>query len=212
MRKQLYSLLFICILSNSSLFSQEAPKNYYWGFSGSANFLVNPTVNWQLFDSEEKYDLGFGASVFSGYRFAKCWRIEAEGGYRKNKLKETRVKNSATVTVGEGKMESMHLLFNLLLDWKLSSSFTPYAGLGLGYCRVDYRNTSLGYPSVRSASDSAASQIILGLNYELTECLSLFCDLRYFSCIDPKLNDQTGSRVEAEYCNQTISMGLRHSW
>lgn len=212
MKKYIYLFIAVLALNSTNVFAEEPSKDYYWGFSGASNFLANPVINWQLFDSEEKYDIGYNVNVFSGYRFAKSWRIEAEGGYRKNKLKESRVKDSPTVSVGDGKLESMHLLFNLYCDWKFKSAFSPYVGIGIGYCRVDYQNKTAGYPSVGSSSDSAASQAILGLNYEWTDWMSLFCDLKYFSCIDPKMNDETGSRVEAEYSNQSINIGLKLAW
>jgi opacity protein-like surface antigen len=88
-------------------------------------------------------------------------------------------------------------------------TFTPYAGLGLGYVtEIDFDVTS--GPAIGEYSNRGlfAWQAVLGADYAVSDQVSLFGELRYFATETPSLTNAGGATLKADYDTIDILAGV----
>lgn len=88
-------------------------------------------------------------------------------------------------------------------------TFTPYAGLGIGYVTEMDFDVS-GGAGLGEFNDRGlfAWQAVLGADYALSETVSLFGELRYFATETPSLTNAAGATLKADYDTVDILAGI----
>jgi len=161
----------------SQMFGVEM-TNVYTRCFGGASFAVSHEMIDEYFGVEPGYLMGIGI----GYKLNRT-RIEIEGSYRHNDLKENR-HTDANITLNAGHMSSMALMCNFCGDWQMDFLLNwlhSYAGIGLGiellreHVDLSIYNFNRDSPFVLSGievtnkSTLPCSQIFCGFGIPLTE-------------------------------------------
>jgi opacity protein-like surface antigen len=136
-----------------------------------------------------EYDTGFTAGAALGKKFGN-YRAEIEGIYEES-----------DTDGGAGKTEFSGAMVNGYYDFKNSSFFTPYVGVGAGYGHLRYHSDVAGVNSV--SEDTLAYQGIAGVGYELNPCWTLTGEYRYVG---------TTEAADTRYQSHSAIAGLRYSF
>lgn len=162
-------------------------------------------------------EVGFQTGVAIGTKVGSVEgadiRLELEAAYRKNETRkfEDRFGPGQDLDV-DGDIQACSLMVNSYVDFVNTTSVTPYLGVGLGVARVDYHFDILGTNSLDDQDVVLAYQWMAGLNFALTEQLSLDTEYRYFETDDPQVRDQFGNKGDVEYDAHSAKIGLRYNF
>ncbi len=206
--------------------AMAAHRGWYVGIEGGANWISNDsfklTGNVGALETGEgsttqlgkaNFDTGWAVLATIGYAFDNNWRIEAEGGYRHNKL------NAVVIDPGDfgegagesianyhGNLNEFSLMANVLYDFHLTDKLSFSIGAGAG---VD--NSQLTIGPLKDTEWNFAYQGIAGLNYAVTQRLDLFVDFRYLVVPNPDYTASFGPiGIHAQdYDKETVTVGLR---
>ncbi len=145
----------------------------------------------QSSDAKLEFDTGYGVTVAAGLLLKKRFRVEFEYSYRGIDVDQG-VINVNSVPVGttlntEASVNSF--LINTVFDWRNSSRFTPYFGVGVGFGFVeafDPATTILGIslPEIENGDSAIAYQFFGGVNYWITRNLLGFLGYKFFATDD----------------------------
>ena len=175
-----FSILLFTGISASSFGGEHTPWRiphgcepvaYVFGYGGIAlsydedldgrNGVFGTTFE---YDFDDGYTVGGGiglyANLFGGSR------LEIEGYYSKNNLASAFPAGTPIPTPRDMTVEA--IFFNFLKEFPCGC-FTAYAGGGLGYA-----STQLNAGTAPPDDSAFASQVIVGVDYPLSQCLSLF--------------------------------------
>ena len=207
-----------------------ANEGWYFGLEGGANWVkdnkftlkgnvcaletcVSETNTTQF--GKANYDTGWAVLATVGYSYHN-WRLEAEGGYRENKLHavvidpgdlaETTTPGEATALYG-GRLVEYTIMANVLYDIPLMDRLSLSLGVGAG---ADDAQVKIG--PLKDNQWNFAYQGILGLNYALTERFQLFADFRYLRVPSVDYSASFGPiqiHNGDDYEKETASLGLR---
>jgi len=176
---------------------------YFKGFGGVSD-LQSDTLSFGGAASSVDYDTGviFGGAF--GYDYAGSpWRSEIEYAYRSSDA--TPVPSIGT----GGDFASTSLMINGFYSFGGSGALRPYAGLGIGVVtEIDF-DIDAG-PAAGEYNDSGgfAAQLMVGADYAVSDRVSLFGELRYFSAGSQTLDGPGGSTFEADYDSLDALVGL----
>ena len=179
-------LCFLGIISGQKCFansSQACEKNWYVGGFGSINFL-------DLF-GQGLHDPGYRVGGSIGRRFAHGFRLEGEVSYHRYKIQKSYFReSSATWTY----------MANVLYDFDLGTSFTPYIGAGAGYAdtSLNFKHEWFQY-KWHGSRTGFVYQGIAGLSYAISNDTNLGLEYRY-------LKEKNGIRHD-----HGIGLSLRYS-
>jgi opacity protein-like surface antigen len=186
----------------------------YAGAFLGGNALMTAMCNDSLGEFDLRFNPGLLGSAVVGWDFepgnpAGEGRIELEYSHRTNRLDQARFADG--VAPAGGNLMADSLLVNFYgVSHGEDRSWSPYVGAGLGAARIEASNlTVTGGPL---SSDSAlvfAYQFGLGIDYALTERLSLDLGYRFFSSIRPKFSEVNGPPFKMDYLNHSVVLGLR---
>lgn len=176
--------------------------------SGSNNSTASGSFN-------SEYDRGTGWGVALGYDLADAYpelgigRIEIEAASRSNDLKKLEFAEGKLVATGDVKIES--LMFNSFAEYRDTAPLLPYIGLGIGYARVSFSQSSvLGTPFIASSDDGVlAWQAGCGLGIGVGSHLTLDLGYRYFSALRPELKLADGGTFKTDIYSHSLLLGLR---
>ena len=133
--------------------------------------------------NEEDLVAGIGGVV--GYRFFRVpLRMEVEGHYRFRFDWDNRDLDPAGTVDYESNVETIAVLFNTILDWRNSSSFTPYIGISLGWARHTNDTNRVIIPTqarqnLEESTNEIAYGVMLGMDWAITEDWSAGLAYRY---------------------------------
>lgn len=186
----------------------------YAGVFLGANDLMTAACNDSLGEFDLRFNPGLLGSAVVGWDFgpgnpAGEGRIELEYTHRTNRLDQARFADG--VAPAGGNLTADSLLVNFYgVSHDVSRSWSPYAGAGLGAARIATSDlTVTGEPL---SSDSAlvfAYQLGVGIDYALTDRLSLDLGYRFFSSTRPTFNEVNGPAFKMDYLNNSVVLGLR---
>jgi opacity protein-like surface antigen len=188
----------------------------YAGAFLGANALMTATCNDSLGEFDLKFNPGLLGSAVVGWDFEPGnpegeGRIELEYSHRTNRLDQARFADG--VAPAGGNLTADSLLVNFYgVFHDQDRSWSPYVGAGLGAARIAASDlTVTGGPL---SSDSAlvfAYQLGLGIDYALTERLSLDLGYRFFSSSRPRFSETNGTApaFKMDYLNHSVVLGLR---
>ena len=96
-------------------------------------------------------------------------------------------------------------LINGYYDFKNSSKFTPYLGVGVGAGEVVMNNE---IRKIEKSGVGFAYQVGTWIDYSINEKIAIGLKYRYFSMPDIKFNDAYGP-VTMDYSSHTLYAGVR---
>jgi opacity protein-like surface antigen len=168
-------------------------------------------------DKQGDFSLTFDpASMFSG---VAGWelepghplgegRVELEYARRSNKL--TKAKFVEGSVKADGTVISDSLLFNCIGVFRDKSSMTPYAGAGVGAARIESNNLTItGQPFSSGSKVVLAYQLLAGLDFALSEQVTLDLGYRFLGCSAPKFTETGGQKYTMDYYSHTVILGVR---
>jgi outer membrane protein OmpA-like peptidoglycan-associated protein len=133
------------------------------------------------------------------------WRYELDTSYRKNEVSGG-LRNTAV-----GNINILSGMFDVIYDFAHTSALHPYVGLGGGLARLEYNPNGINF-AYSGKTVTLAGQALAGLEYKVTQNLSLNVEYRYFVLDNPTFKGTTGgldsSRKES-FGNHSVLAGLR---
>lgn len=171
-----YSWLMGLVAALASASLQAYPtEGFYAGMLCGANFMDYSTKN----NIELDMDTGYLVGGFAGYQYCNGFRFEGEVAFRRNDIKELRLGPDVIDLNGRTELTTVMAngLYNIPLD---CSTFTPYVGIGIGYCHLNEKGSS-GDATFLGEADSFAWQAIAGVSYPIGCLLDLGVEYRYLN-------------------------------
>lgn len=165
---------------------------------GSFNLSFNPALQGSVavgWDLKSDNPLGTG-------------RIELEYARRSNPLDQVEfVEGKAT---GDGDLTVDSLLLNFIGVIRNETRWSPYVLIGIGAARIDASDLrATGQPLSTDTATTFAYQLGGGVDYALTDALSLDLGYRFFNTPPPKFTEVNGNKFTADYVSHSIILGLR---
>lgn len=162
-------------------------------------------------------DAGLGnapaLSGFIGHKYGSNWRTEMELGWRSFDAE------TVAGTDASGDLDVTHLMFNGLYDFdvdlapSLDTRITPYLGGGIGPALVNVDGISpVNGSSIDDRELVLGFQGIAGLNYEISDRMSLFTDYRYFRTQEFTVKTAAGTGLDTEAIDHRFMIGFRWSF
>lgn len=186
----------------------------YVGVFLGGNALMTATSSDSEGDFDLKFDPGLLGSAVVGWDFepgnsAGEGRIELEYSHRINRLDKVRFADG--VVPGGGNVTADSLLINFYgVSHGEDRSWSPYVGAGFGAVRIEASNlTVTGGPLSNDSSLALAYQLGLGIDYALSDRLSLDLGYRFFGSTRPKFKEADGPDFKMDYLNHSVVLGLR---
>ncbi|HTG81596.1 MAG TPA: outer membrane beta-barrel protein [Geobacteraceae bacterium] len=166
---------------------------------GSFNLSYNPALQGSIVVG---WDLGPGNPLGGE------GRIELEYTRRSNPLDHAEfVEGKAT---GGGDLTVDSLLLNFAGVVRTQSRWSPYVTIGIGAARLDASELKVsGQPLSNDTATTFAYQVGGGVDYALTDSLSLDLGYRFFGAIPTKFTEPNGLKFETDYLSHSIVLGLR---
>ena len=149
------------------------------------------------------FDSGFVGSIAAGYDFANPLRMEFEITRQKNDLD---LFSSDTVygDVNDGDLKRHSFMVNTFYDVDTGSAWTPFAGIGLGWSKLDINDP--GFESSES-DDVFTYQFIGGVAYAINEQWSVDAEYRFVGT-----SEATIDGAEFDTNSNNLMVGLRYSF
>ncbi len=195
----------------------HATPAWYVGLEAGANWLSTihqaqvppaaPPIN-QFID----FDTGYAVFGTVGRRLDANWRIEAEIGYRENKL------DRFTGTLGsnfqpDGINAEFTLMANVVYDIAMGDGVSLSLGAGIG---ADHDRTTSKTQGFDDAQWAFAYQAIVGVNYAIGPKTELFVNVRYLGVDDLTYHDASlpaaGALAQDGIEKQTLTLGVRFAF
>lgn len=177
--------LFLALLALP--LTMSASDGIYLGGFGGLNLLHKSHTRSHL-----NFKDGYSASVVGGYAFFDVLRLEVEGTYHRNNIRQIRF--------GERKFSCGHsrsfaAMGNFIYDIYFGYKFAPYVGFGLG-CEANRLVISVPNHRFKRTRKGFARQVIAGISYPICRKVEAAIDyrLRYGVCHN---------------LSQTISVGIK---
>jgi opacity protein-like surface antigen len=126
---------------------------------------------------------------------------------RENLLTETimaiKLPDRGGGVIGTADVQSGGLMFNGYYDLKISSSITPFLGVGAGFSFVDIDKDIDDYDKV------FAYQFIAGVGFDIHNKLKLDLAYKYFATTTPSF-EYGGINYDLDYGTHSLQIGLRY--
>ncbi len=144
-------------------------------------------------------DVGYTGGAALGYRFNRNFRAEAEVAYRNNHVDS--VKFFGIKDHPKAHMDSISVMANGYYDFDLSTCFTPYVGVGIGYAHVKGHaaHPNMSDVTISSSDDRFAAQAIVGVSKRIFKNTDLGLEYRYFI-------------AKTDYQTQSVNLSLRYAF
>lgn len=187
----------LCLLPMAA----HATSGFYAGASARRVLLDDPGLTHNnMSDGKALYEDGEGVSLNLGYGLpGTSYRMEGELLYNHNRFSGVTSETSTFAAEGgEGNMESVAGLANVLVDIPLSDRISPYIGGGLG----------MAYNTAGTLSDTVmAYQFLTGLNLTNEHGSALYAGYRYY-----KTGDLENNNWVIPYQSQNVEVGFRYAF
>ncbi len=165
-----------------------------------------------------EFESGYAVGGAVGYKWSQG-RLEGELTYRRNAFDEIdwSLTNKDGTFETDGTISSFALMVNGFWDIPTGTRIVPSLGGGLGLAVVTFDDVSdADGPLFDETETGMAFQLGAGLGYEITDTVTLAVDYRFFfvAFLDPTVDSSQpgggGQRVDTQYLNSTVWLGLRY--
>jgi outer membrane protein OmpA-like peptidoglycan-associated protein len=139
------------------------------------------------------------------------WRVEVEGGYRRNNL-DGYEKNGWAFSNVSGDVTQVTAMMNVLYDVPLLEKLSLDVGIGVGgdYAKIDF---TLPGPDIQHESWRLAYQGLAGLTYTLTPNIGVFANYRYLDARRETFDATPSLIIDGEdFQKHTTSVGVRYAF
>ncbi len=207
-------LLAVGIVAGTSFGAQAEPTQpigFYLGAQAGANWLREQDLDRAGTSFSPDFSVAPAVSGHAGYNFGQFGpvglRAEGEATWRRNNLE------SLNGVYAGGRVNSLGLFGNLLVDIPTGTALTPFIGAGIGGVRVDGSDiVTPGFGRVDDADWKLGYQGIAGLSYAVAENVALRGDYRYMQTNDATFTADNGDRVNVPNANHTVMIGVTYSF
>jgi len=149
-----------------------------------------------------------------GYEFAEnkygALRIELEVAYRNNDVDDLQFNTNDQDARGD--LSSFSVMINAIHDFKTSSSFKPYVGVGVGFANIE-SDIQYGAVTIEDEDSVFSYQFIAGVEYAVTEKANIFVDYRLFGAVSSDLERISPAGPATldvdDYINHSLNVGVR---
>lgn len=185
-----------------------AGEGWYFGLEGGNNWIDDTSVVRVInagppFATEFGFDSGWAAFLTIGHKFSSRWRLELEGGYRRNDFE-----------LGPNELSEWSAMANALYDIPLTERVGLSIGVGAG---ADYATLKLPAVLFDESSWNFAYQGIAGFSYVVSPRVDVFANYRYFQVVEPEFSGVANfdGLVNAHYAlddlvKHTVTVGFRY--
>lgn len=186
--------------------ASEPEAGYYARAYGGTSILNSSSIRVGNLADKADFSGGpiFGGSV--GYDYNGPWRSEIEFTYRSSEI------NSVSPAIAAaGDYASTAIMLNGLYSFGEVGALRPYLGAGIGFAReVDFDLSGGAVAGGYSDSGLFAVQGIAGADFALSERISAFGEVRFFTVNDPKLQGPSGRNLTADYQSINFLVGASY--
>ncbi|MEE4659709.1 MAG: outer membrane beta-barrel protein [Halieaceae bacterium] len=195
------------------------------------------SVNW-----DTELDSGYGIGLVFGMKFdlfSQSWRAELEYSYTTNDVdshsnvtaagigldpidagilltgntEDLGVTTGDLVNNGQGEVETNSLFVNAYYDFKTSTNWTPFIGVGIGYSNVDVDYSPSNVGIIDEDDDVFAWQVMGGVSYAFNEQFELTGSVRYRETDEADLNsDLLPASFDIETESLIVDLGIRYNF
>jgi len=203
----------------------------YIGIEGGVSFKDKVKVDVDNPPADGTYEpaavartkMGIDTDIILGYDFGP-FRLEAEGGYKRNKYRDLTVLQSTflpggvtvpagTVVENERNLEIWSGMVNGLIEIGKDDGFQIYGGGGAGIARFELPVEVAGVGTVINDHDTDfAWQLIGGVRMPVTRNLDLGVKYRYFVIDDFNVNSTNGADLRANYRAHSVLASLTYNF
>ncbi len=166
---------------------------------GSFNLSYNPALQGSAV---------FGWDVGPGNPLGGEGRVELEYTRRSNPLDHAEFVEGRAA--GDGDLTVDSLLLNFMAVARTETRWSPYLLIGIGAARMDASGLKVsGQPLSNDTAAVFAYQVGGGVDYALTDSLSLDLGYRFFGTTPPKFTEPNGRKFDTDYFNHSVDLGFR---
>jgi OmpA-OmpF porin, OOP family len=227
------ALLSTSILAASFAVHAQPVDGLYIGAGAGANILQTEAIhNVPIAGSNLQFNAGPVVVASAGYGFGNGLRVELQGAYYDNGMRQLKTGRAFGATSTKGNEYKEGVFANVLYDIPLDLPVIPYVGVGVGYVHNQFSNESVSGPAffLRSTgqNDNLGVQGIVGLSfpvYDLAPGLSFTAEYRFlgepggrsysgqiFSPTDVGGVHSARQRFATDDFNHSIILGVRYAF
>jgi opacity protein-like surface antigen len=202
--------LSLLLLSEAARAEHTGP--YVGAFLGG-NLLMDTKASDDLGNINLSYNPALQGSVVVGWDLKPDsslgnGRIELEYARRSNSLDQAEfVEGKAP---GNGDLTVDSLLLNCIGVFRTESRWSPYLLIGLGASRIDASDLKVtGRQLTTDTATEFSYQLGGGVDYTLTNTLSLDLGYRFLGTTPPKFTEPNGLKLKTNYLSHSVILGLR---
>jgi OOP family OmpA-OmpF porin len=186
--------------------SAQAADRHGWYF-GLEGGWVKVNDNNGYFGESVQYENGWAGLAEVGYAFNDHWRLEVEGGMRRNEIDKI-----DGDSVSQGDLRNYTGFVNAIWDAPISRKWALSLGVGVGADRV-YQNLF----GLHQTDTVFAAQGIAGLSYQMSAHWDLDLNYRYLWAADPSVGVQSCGLFcfesdSIDVRKHTITIGFRYGF
>jgi opacity protein-like surface antigen len=168
----------------------------------------------------DAFDVGSGVSVAAGYAWGfdsgRRVRAELELAYWSNEADVIDFGKAPGEFRLGGSVDTLAVSGNLIYDFASMAALRPYAGIGVGYAKVDYDVTLHDEDGesqyVNDADSGYAVQAMLGVNTRLSSRFEASLNYHYWWAPSIELENPDGVPLKTEHSAHGLMLGLRYLW
>ncbi len=180
-----------CAVLAPSIAAAQPVSGPYVSLGGGGNYKQDERLtNNAPYGGKLRFDIGEAGAAAVGYGFGNGFRVEIEGDYRRNDVRQLSL---AIPTNASGRQENYGGMVNGYFDLDIGSPYVyPYFGVGAGYSQTRLQGIGAHDPvsgftaNLHGDQGDFAYQAMFGLSFPvaLVPGLSLTAEYRFFSVLE----------------------------
>lgn len=187
----------------------QANDGFYLGGNLGMGFPTDSTFDDSTNTNDVELDPGFAGILSAGWQFGNGIRLQGEFAARLNQVGDITGTGAAAPT--DGDMNVYSLMADAIYGFNTGTKFTPYVGAGMGIARVQAKDIGTTLTTTVDDDDTVfAYQAIAGVEYAIHPNLFAGLDYRYFRTADTEFTSAAATRIDGDYENHTVTVGLRY--
>ncbi len=195
-------------MSVSAQSYEDTMKGLYFDLRAGASFLSDSDLTSPAGTGEAEFDTGFVVEGAVGWEHESGFRGELALGYQQYDVDTLSTLGSSVP--GDGDVGALTFMLNGYYAFNLDK-FRPYVGVGVGGAHVSADISALGFQAVDDSDTVFAYQGIVGLEYRLSDSVSLGARYAYFATQDPTFFDTAGFEFDSEVQSHNVMATIRIS-